>query len=255
MGVNGAPAGYLEDFAATGTGPTKEIGILLVHGFTGSPSSMRPWAEFMHQQGYTVRVPQLPGHGTKPEDLNNVKWQEWPRKVESELRELQKSSSKIFVFGLSMGGGLTLYTTQNHQEKITGIVLVNPMIHIPHVTPTMAKILSKFQKMRSAVGNDIKRKNVTEYAYDANPIVGIYELTKMLKVTRANLAKVSIPTLLFHSTEDHVLPVSNTEIILEGISSKDKERVELTNSYHVATLDHDMEIIFEKSLTFVKERS
>lgn len=255
MGVIGAPVGYLDDFAATGTGATKEVGILLVHGFTGSPSSMRPWAEFMHQQGYTVRVPRLPGHGTKPEDLNNVKWQEWPRKIESELRELQKSCSKIFVFGLSMGGGLTLYTTQNHQEKISGIVLVNPMIHIPHVTPTMAKILSKFQKMRSAVGNDIKRKNVTEYAYDANPIVGIYELTKMLKVTRANLAKVSIPTLLFHSTEDHVLPVSNTEIILEGISSKDKERVELTNSYHVATLDHDMEIIFEKSLTFVKERS
>jgi len=159
------------------------------------------------------------------------------------------------VHAEDMGGGLTLHTTQNHQEKISGIVLVNPMIHIPHVTPTMAKILSKFQKMRSAVGNDIKRKNVTEYAYDANPIVGIYELTKMLKVTRANLAKVSIPTLLFHSTEDHVLPVSNTEIILEGISSKDKERVELTNSYHVATLDHDMEIIFEKSLTFVKERS
>ena len=255
MGVNGAPAGYLEDFAATGTGATKEIGILLVHGFTGSPSSMRPWAEFMHQQGYTVRVPRLPGHGTKPEDLNNVTWQEWPRKVESELRELQKSCSKIFVFGLSMGGGLTLYTTQNHQERITGIVLVNPMIHIPFVTPTFAKIVSKFFKMRSAVGNDIKRKNVTEYAYDANPIVGIYELTKMLKITRANLAKVSIPTLLFHSIEDHVLPVSNTEIILEGISSKDKERVELTNSYHVATLDHDMEIIFEKSLTFVKERS
>ena len=255
MGVIGAPTGYLEDFAAIGKGETKEVGILLIHGFTGSPSSMRPWAEFMHQQGYTVRVPRLPGHGTKPEDLNEVKWQEWPRKIESELRELQKSCSKIFVFGLSMGGGLTLYTTQNHQEKLAGIVLVNPMIHIPFVTPTFAKIVSKFTKMRSAVGNDIKRKNVTEYAYDANPIVGIYELTKMLKVTRANLAKINIPTLLFHSTEDHVLPVSNTEIILNGISSKDKERVELTNSYHVATLDHDMEIIFEKSLTFVKERS
>jgi carboxylesterase len=77
----------------------------------------------------------------------------------------------------------------------------------------------------------------------------------MLEVTRENLGRISIPTLLFHSTEDHVLPASNTEIILRGISSKDKERVELTNSYHVATLDHDMEIIFEKSLTFVKERS
>jgi carboxylesterase len=255
MGTEGAPAGYLEDFSAIGNGATKEIGILLVHGFTGSPSSMRPWAEFMHQQGYTVRVPLLPGHGTKPEDLNQVKWQEWPRKVESELRELQKTCTKIFVFGLSMGGGLTLYTTENHQQKIDGIVLVNPMIHIPMVTPTMAKVLSTFQKMRSAVGNDIKRKNVTEYAYDANPLVGIYELTKMLKITRAKLIEVSIPTLLFHSTDDHVLPVSNTEIILKGISSTDRERVELTNSYHVATLDHDMEIIFEKSLTFVQARS
>lgn len=255
MGTDGAPVGYLEDFAATGRGTTKDIGILLVHGFTGSPSSMRPWAEFMHQQGYTVRVPRLPGHGTKPEDLNEVKWQEWPRKVESELRELQKSCSKIFIFGLSMGGGLTLHTAQNHQEKLSGIVLVNPMIHIPRVTPTLAKLMSKVQKMRSAVGNDIKRKNVTEYAYDALPMIGIYELTKMLKVTREKLGTVSLPTLLFHSTEDHVLPVSNTEIILKGIISQDKERVELTNSYHVATLDHDMEIIFEKSLTFVKERS
>ena len=255
MAVEGAPIGWLQDWAATGTGKNAHVGVLLVHGFTGSPASMRPWGEFLHSKGYTVRVPLLPGHGTHPENLNKVKWQEWPRKIENELRELQRSCSKIFVFGLSMGGGLTLYTTQNHQEKISGIVLVNPMIHIPLVTPTVAKIFSKFKKMRAAVGNDIKRKNVTEYAYDANPIVGIYELTKMLKVTRANLAKVSIPTLLFHSTEDHVLPVSNTEIILEGISSKDKERVELTNSYHVATLDHDMEIIFEKSLIFVKERS
>jgi carboxylesterase len=255
MAVQGAPAGWMQDWAALGTGKNAHVGVLLVHGFTGSPASMRPWGEFLNSKGYTVRVPLLPGHGTQPEDLNKVKWQEWPGKVESELRELQKTCSKIFVFGLSMGGGLTLYTTQHHQEKITGIVLVNPMIHIPLVTPTVAKIYSTFKKMRSAVGNDIKRKNVTEYAYDANPLVGIYELTKMLKVTRENLGKVSIPTLLFHSTEDHVLPVSNTEIILKGISSKEKERVELANSYHVATLDHDMEIIFEKSLTFVQERS
>jgi carboxylesterase len=154
-----------------------------------------------------------------------------------------------------MGGGLTLYTTQNHQEKITGIVLVNPMIHIPFVTPTVAKIYSRFRKMRSAPGNDIKRKNIADYSYDVNPLVGVYELTKMLEVTRENLGKVSTPTLLFHSIDDHVLPVSNTEIILKGITSKDKERVELTNSYHVATLDHDMEVIFEKSLTFVQERS
>ena len=255
MSVNGAPAGLLQDFQALGDKKNGHIGIVLVHGFHGSPAAMRPWAEFLNARGYSVRVPLLPGHGTKPSDLNEVQWPEWPAKVKAEIVELQKHCSQVFVAGLSMGGGTTLHVAAELGDKLSGIILVNPMIHVRGISPALAFAVSRVVKFGKSVGNDIKRKNVTEYAYDANPIVGIYELTKMLKVTRANLAKVSIPTLLFHSTEDHVLPVSNTEIILEGISSKDKERVELTNSYHVATLDHDMEIIFEKSLTFVKERS
>ena len=81
MAVEGAPAGLLQDWFSPGSGANKEIGILLVHGFTGSPASMRPWAEYLNQRGYTVKVPLLPGHGTTPEDLNLVKWEEWPAKV------------------------------------------------------------------------------------------------------------------------------------------------------------------------------
>ena len=65
---------------------------------------MRPWGEFLLSKGYTVRVPLLPGHGTKPEDLNKVKWQEWPAKVQSELEELLKACDQVFICGLSMGG-------------------------------------------------------------------------------------------------------------------------------------------------------
>ena len=90
MGVIGAPAGLLEDWAADGSGKNKSVGVLLVHGYTGSPASMRPWAEYLNQRGFTVRVPLLPGHGTKPEDLNEVKWEQWPAKVEAELAELFK---------------------------------------------------------------------------------------------------------------------------------------------------------------------
>ncbi len=82
MAVQGAPEGWMQDWAALGSGKNAHIGVLLVHGFTGSPASMRPWGEFLHSKGYTVRVPLLPGHGTQPEDLNKVKWQEWPAKVE-----------------------------------------------------------------------------------------------------------------------------------------------------------------------------
>jgi carboxylesterase len=108
MAVQGAPEGWMQDWAALGSGKNAHIGVLLVHGFTGSPASMRPWGEFLHSKGYTVRVPLLPGHGTQPEDLNKVKWQEWPAKVEFELSELRKTCDVIFLVGLSMGGGTVL---------------------------------------------------------------------------------------------------------------------------------------------------
>ena len=252
MGVIGAPAGLLEDWAAVGSGKNREIGILLVHGYTGSPASMRPWAEYLNQKGFTVRVPLLPGHGTKPEDLNEVKWEQWPAKVEAELAELYKTCTKVFICGLSMGGGTTLNVAIRHSNRLSGIILVNPMIHVAMVGPRLAYVLSRFQKMRKSVGDDIKRPGISEWGYDALPTRGIHQLLIMLKYTRERLHVVTVPMQLFHSVDDHTLPVSNTEIIMEGVGSRVKQRIELTNSYHVATLDYDAEIIFENSKIFIE---
>ena len=252
MAVEGAPAGWMQDWSAHGSGKNAHVGVLLVHGFTGAPPSMRPWGEFFHSHGFTVRVPLLPGHGTKAEDLNNVKWQEWPAKVEHELSELQKTCDTIFLVGLSMGGGTVLNVATNNNDAIAGIVLVNPWIHLKGMSVELAFLISRFRKMRASVGNDIKRPGVTEWGYDATAILGVYEALKMLRNTRKNLGAVTVPVQLFHSVEDHTLPVSNTEIILSEIGSKDKTRIELVNSYHVATLDYDQELIFQNSLTFIE---
>ena len=252
MSTHGAPAGLLQSFAAQGNGANEKIGIILVHGFTGSPASMRPWAEFLNGRGYTVRLPLLPGHGTRPEDLNKVKWQEWPAKVQSELDELFKSCDQVFVAGLSMGGGTALNVAQSNNERIAGLILVNPMIHVAFLPHQLAYLISHFQKLRSSVGNDIKRPGITEHGYDALPTRGIAELLKMLKITRKNLSQITVPVQLFHSAEDHTLPVSNTEIVMAGLGSVNKSRIELVNSYHVATLDYDQELIFQNSLTFIQ---
>jgi carboxylesterase len=255
MGVHGAPAGYLEDWRAEGKGANAKIGILLVHGFTGSPASMRPWAEYLNQRGYTVMVPLLPGHGTRPEDLNQVKWQEWPAKVENDLNVLLQSCDKVFICGLSMGGGTTLNVATRYSKELAGIILVNPMIHVKLVPHQLAWVISRFQKMRDSVGDDIKRPGITEWGYDSLPAVGVYQLLKMLSYTRKRLHDVTAPLQLFHSVEDHTLPVSNTEIIMAGVGSREKNRIELVNSYHVATLDYDQEIIFENSRLFIESHS
>ena len=241
MTVIGAPEGLINDWSAIGSGSNKEIGVLLVHGYTGSPASMRPWAEYLNQRGYTVRVPLLPGHGTKQEDLN--------------MAELFKTCRKVFVCGLSMGGGTTLYIATKYSNKLSGIILVNPMIHLPFIGPKLAYFLSRFQKFRKSVGDDIKRPGVTEWGYDALPTRGIYQLLQMLKYTRARLHDVTVPMQLFHSVNDHTLPISNTEIIMKGVGSQIKQRIELTNSFHVATLDYDAEIIFENSSIFIESQS
>jgi carboxylesterase len=252
MSVNGAPAGLLQDFQALGDKKNGHIGIVLVHGFTGSPAAMRPWAEFLNARGYSVRVPLLPGHGTKPADLNEVQWEEWPAKVKAEIVELQKHCSQIFVTGLSMGGGTTLNVAAELGDQLTGIILVNPMIHVRGVSPALAFAVSRVVKFGKSVGNDIKRKGVTEYSYDKLPYRGIYQLLTMLKLTRAALPTVKLPMQLFHSFDDHTLPVSNTEIIMREIGSSNKSRIELLNSFHVATIDYDSELIFANSLTFIE---
>jgi carboxylesterase len=252
MTVHGAPAGLLQDFQALGDKKNGHIGIVLVHGFTGSPAAMRPWAEYLNARGYSVRVPRLPGHGTVPADLNNVDWQEWPAKVKAEIVELQKQCSQIFVAGLSMGGGTTLNVAAELGDQLSGIILVNPMIHVRGVSPRLAFVISRVIKFGKSVGNDIKRKGVTEYSYDKLPYRGIYQLLTMLKITRVALPAIRVPMQLFHSVDDHTLPVSNTEIIMREIGSSNKSRIELLNSFHVATIDHDCDLIFANSLTFIE---
>jgi carboxylesterase len=216
---------------------------------------MRPWAEFFGARGYTVRVPRLPGHGRAWQDLNKVAWTDWTDRVVVELEELEKTCDKVFIFALSMGGGNALYVAAHHADRIAGLVLVNPMIHIPGFAAKFAPLVAKFRTHLKTVGGDIKRPGVSEWSYDALPTKGVVQLAKLLKSSRSTLGMVKAPLMLFHSVEDHVLPVTNTEIIMDEIGSPRKQRIELMNSYHVATIDYDSDFIFENSLVFVQELS
>jgi carboxylesterase len=151
-----------------------------------------------------------------------------------------------------MGGGTTLNVAAELGDQLTGIILVNPMIHVRGISPALAFAISRVVKFGKSVGNDIKRQGVTEYSYDKLPYRGIYQLLTMLKLTRAALPIVKLPMQLFHSFDDHTLPVSNTEIIMREIGSSNKSRIELLNSFHVATIDYDSELIFANSLTFIE---
>jgi carboxylesterase len=240
-----------EPYAADG-GST---GVLLLHGFTGSPKSMKPWGERMAAEGHTVRVPRLPGHGTRWQDMNLTRWEDWYAEADRAFLELQKSCERVFVFGLSMGGSLTLRLAEQHGDAIRGIVLVNPAVHSERPDRFLLPVLQLVVPAFPGISNDIKQPGQDEGAYDKIPLKAAHSLTALWKLTKEDLPKVRNPLLLFRSEVDHVVEASNSRYILDHVSSSDKTEVVLKDSFHVATLDNDAETIVAGSIDFVRRLS
>lgn len=231
------------------------IGVLLVHGFTGSPASMRPWGEALAERGWTVRVPRLPGHGTRWQDMNVTTWQDWYSEADRNLRELTARCEHVFVCGLSMGGALALRLAEEHGDEIAGLVLVNAAVHTErmdrHLLPIVKHVVGSFP----GISNDIAKPGMDEVAYDRTPLKAAHSMMQMWSIVKDDIALVRQPLLLFRSEQDNVVEASNAEWILTHVGSSDTEEVVLPESYHVATLDHDAQTIVDGSVTFIKRLS
>jgi carboxylesterase len=246
-----------EPFAADGSGPNGSIGVLVSHGFTGSPFSMRPWAEQLAAAGHTVRLPRLPGHGTSWQDLNTTRWTDWYAEVRTAYDQLAERCDTVIGCGLSMGGALVTKLAEDlsGQSKLAGLVLVNPAIGTLRKDAQLARYLAWAVPSRPGIGNDIKRAGVTEHGYDRTPLKALVSMMQMWKLIVADLDKLTVPVLLFHSTEDHVVDELSARLYRERATSTTITEVPLTNSYHVATLDHDAELIFSRSLEFIGQHT
>jgi len=229
----------------------RAIGVLLVHGFTGSPASMKPWARHLAEQGYAVEVPCLPGHGTRWQDLNQVTWSDWYAEAERALDALRETCTAVVVCALSMGGSVVLRLAEQRPDQVSGIVLVNPFVSSDRKELVALPVLKHVVPSLRGVVNDIKKPGQDEVGYDRLPLKGMAQIMAMWKVVVPDLGRVTQPLLYFRSSADHVIDVSSSATVLKAVGSTDVEERILENSYHVATLDHDAERIFEESAAFI----
>jgi carboxylesterase len=229
-----------------------EIGVLLCHGFTGSPQSLRPWAEHLAGEGLTVRCPLLPGHGTDWREMNRTAWIDWYGEVAGALDELTARCATVLVGGLSMGGALALRLAQERGPAVAGLVLVNPSVTTLRREMALLPVLCRVVASFPPVGNDIAKAGVTELAYARTPLRAANSLRLLWRVVRADLPLVTQPVLLFRSAVDHVVEAVNSQIVLREIASTDATEVVLRDSYHVATLDNDAQTIFDGSVEFAR---
>lgn len=237
-----------EPFAVDG-GP---IGVVVSHGFTGNPASMRPWADHLAAAGYSVRLPLLPGHGATWRETNRSRWPQWYATVEQAYLELRARCEQVFAVGLSMGGTLVTRLAEQHPDGVAGLVLVNPAYGTRRFDAKFAPYISWAVRSRPAIGGDIKKPGVDEEAADRTPVVAFASLLKLWKVTVADLAAVRAPILMYRSREDHVVDDLSVELLKKGTVNTTVREVMLENSYHVATLDYDAPTIFDGSVEFIE---
>ncbi|MGW0789407.1 alpha/beta hydrolase [Streptomyces sp. NPDC002911] len=228
-----------------------EVGVLLCHGFTASPQSLRPWAGYLADRGLTVSLPLLPGHGTRWEDMAVTGWQDWYAEVDRELRALRARCEQVFVFGLSMGGALALRLAARQGDEIAGLVLVNPANKVRGLSAYALPVARHVVRTTKGLTGDIALAGAAEVGYDRVPLHAAHSLRSFFRLVDADLPQVTQPLVLLHSPQDHVVPPADSARILSRVSSRDVEEILLEQSYHVATLDHDAERIFDESYRFI----
>ena len=230
-----------------------KYGVLLLHGFTGSPYEMKPLADLFAAKGYSISLPLLSGHGTIEEDLIDCKWYDWFQDAKKSLFDLRKKCEKIVAIGLSVGGSLALHLAAHYQ--VEGVIALAPGLYFKEKKTKLLPFTAPF--LRYCIergGPDIKDDNerVKAVSYKRTPIKAAMEVLKLFRHLKIDLPDIYSPVFLAHSKNDHVIDYKSSETIYAEISSMDKRFLKLEKSYHVLTLDVEKEVLFREIQKFTE---
>ena len=230
------------------------VGLLLIHGFTGSPPEMRLVGDYAHKRGYTVSGPCLPGHGTTIEDANRYSWRDWVDQVAKALTELEARCEQVFVGGLSLGSLLTLYLAARH-PGLAGMIAYSPAIRVTDPRSWMVAVL-KYVVRQLPKPVPFSVDPMTEsrlWSYEAYPASAAHEAMKLIRQVKGVLPQVRCPSLIIYSTADPDIHPEAAQFTYDHIGAEDKELVTLHNCGHCITVDAEWEAVAEKTCQFTAD--
>ncbi|MBP2628845.1 MAG: Carboxylesterase [Firmicutes bacterium] len=234
--------------------PGGAYGVLLIHGFTGSPSEVRLLGDFLHKEGYTVLAPRLSGHGTTVEEMASTKWPHWYSTVEDAYHILRAMCNSIAVIGLSMGGLLALKLATEYQ--VERLVSLSTPIFIADKRLDMLPVYRMFRDFvpkKRRIYADVDPKYSVCYA--STPLSSLSSLINLIEHVENLLPTIHEPLLIVQGRQDRTVQPRSAEYIYDMIASNEKTLMWLEKSGHIVTIDIEREQIFRKIADFLRNQT
>ncbi|MGY6275539.1 alpha/beta fold hydrolase [Methylomonas sp. MgM2] len=215
------------------------FGILLIHGLLASPAEVRDYGRYLTTQGYTVLGVRLKGHGTSPDALREVNFEDWEKNVKHGFDILKIHCGQLFIVGFSTGGVLGLKLAAEKPPELAGVVAIsvpvkfhNPafmLVSLLHNTNALVQWVSSFEGVKPFVDNIPEHPDIN---YRNTPIRALYELRRLIQHTEALLSDIETPTLLLYADQDPVVLPESSEIFFNKLGAKHKYLQAITADRH-----------------------
>lgn len=226
-------------------------GLLLVHGFTGSPAELVPMGQYFHKRGYTVHAPLLAGHGTSPKDMRRTKWTDWLESVVKAYRHMHTlGCSLIFAAGLSMGGTLVLELARTH--SVAGVIPICAPITLRDRHSWLAPAIHYFKPYitrKEAKPPHIEKMIVP---YDRMPVKCVASLRRLIRRVRRGLHEIHAPAFIAQARQDETVAPGSAQVIFDGLSSAHK-RLRWYYGSHILTLEKERVKLFRDAEAFMQQ--
>ena len=229
------------------------IGVLVVHGFTGTPASMRGVADAMAVAGFDVELPRLPGHGTTVQDMLTTGWSDWTAEVARARGALAERCAQVVLVGQSMGATLVLASALA-EPGAAGLVCINPVTRMRSAEEIelIDGLLEDELEIVPGEGSDIADPDGFDISYDGTPLRPLRSLLHDgLAPIERRFAELTAPLRLFTSRQDHVVPPADSEHLVATYGG-DVDHSWLELSFHVATRDFERDVVIAESVAFVE---
>jgi carboxylesterase len=244
-------------FDLVGDGP---IGVVCVHGFTGTPYEMRYLGGRLAHAGYHVHGLLLPGHGTRAEDLDATRWTDWTDAVEDAFDMMRMLYARVAVVGQSLGALLALHLASRRKDVAAVASLAAPLwlegfgarIAAWSARGTLQRLLPGLRALPKLAGSDVRDKRVRDEnpAYDRIPVRALAELTAFMRIVDDSLSAITQPVLVLHGQQDHTAPVACAYHIAERAHAA-RTRI-LPRSYHLIAADVERDIVAREVIDFLR---